>query len=434
MECYERVGRLLCPKCGTDGSLGAIRYVETVERWRPVLEVKDGRVWIDGADEIVKGSERDPYLQCLAETAAGDPCGHRWPVRSWLRQNIATADPNIGPITLDAEGNAVRRIPGTEEAPTSQPIGEALRAAFRPITEAAERGQRITGISTGFETLDAETSGLQVGDLTIVAAHRGMGLTSFALSLATNVAAPCPVPAFDDDAGDRREPFGVCVFSLDVPRDHLALRMACAKCRVDLRKVRGGFLQPDDWRRLTEAASFIAGLPVWIDAPGALDLDGLRAKARGVQVECARASTPDVPEPRLGLIVIDALQLMTAGASPGRDTDLGELVRGLKQVAQELSVHVLALLQLRDAERARPRRPRLADLHQLGVSDADADAVVFLHRDAHTNAAAESCIAEVILAKQRRGPRGQVALRFTPSCGRFDNLVADSDSDLAGPR
>ncbi len=160
---------------------------------------------------------------------------------------------------IDGCEQDIYQLARTAQSTSVQPLNQVLRAAFQQITAAAERGDRITGISTGYDKLDGKTAGLHAGDLMIIAARPGMGKTSFVLNLGVNVASPrtvsMPGPGEEGHGIERQEPgFGVCVFSLEMPREQLAVRLVCAEGRVDVGKVRQGFLQPDDWRRLTEAA------------------------------------------------------------------------------------------------------------------------------------------------------------------------------------
>jgi replicative DNA helicase len=279
---------------------------------------------------------------------------------------------------IDGAEQDIYQLARTSQTSSVQPINQVLRAAFQQITAAAERGDRITGISTGYEKLDAKTAGLHAGDLMIVAARPGMGKTSFVLNLGVNVASPRTVnvagPDEHDGGAPRQEPgFGVCVFSLEMPREQLAVRMVCAEGRVDVGKVRQGFLQPDDWRRLTEAASYLSSLPVWIDDTSALGILELRAKVRRIQAEYNREATNTSPERKVGLVVVDYLQLMKGreGVS-SREQEISEISRGLKQLAKELSVPVIALSQLNrsvETRTTKDKRPQLSDLRECVTGD-----------------------------------------------------------------
>lgn len=342
---------------------------------------------------------------------------------------------------IDGAEQDIYQLARTAQTSSVQPINQVLRAAFQQITAAAERGDRITGISTGYEKLDAKTAGLHGGDLMIIAARPGMGKTSFVLNLGVNVASPRTVAvAGPNDPGggvERQEPgFGVCVFSLEMPREQLAVRMVCSEGRVDVGKVRQGFLQPDDWRRLTEAASYLSSLPIWIDDTSALGILELRAKVRRIQAEYNREATATTPERKIGLVVVDYIQLMKGRAGVNsREQEISEMSRGMKQLAKELGVPVVALSQLNRAVETRntkDKRPQLSDLRESGALEQDADTIIFIYRDDYYNpeTSDRKGLAELIIAKQRNGPTGKVLTRFTNSCTRFDNLAVGDYPDL----
>ncbi|KYG06007.1 replicative DNA helicase [Sorangium cellulosum] len=370
----------------------------------------------------------------------------KWRVRQLIAtcQRVAAegyGDVGVVQQFIDGAEQAVYQLARTPQGTSTQPIAQVLKAAFEQITAAAERGDRITGISTGFEKLDAKTAGLHDGDLSIVAARPGMGKTSFVLNLAVNVASPRTVSSpGPDQAGhgiERHEPgFGAAVFSLEMPREQLATRMVCSEGRVDVGKLRQGFLQPDDWRRLTEAASFLSTLPIWIDDTPAISLLELRAKVRRIQAEYDRPPSDGNSGRRVGLVVIDYLQLMKGrdGVS-SREQEISEISRGLKQLAKELKVAVIALSQLNRAVETRTtkdKRPQLSDLRESGAIEQDADNIIFIYRDEYYNAETTNHkgIAELIVAKQRNGPTGKVLTRFTSSCTRFDNLAPGDYPDM----
>jgi replicative DNA helicase len=335
---------------------------------------------------------------------------------------------------IDGAEQAVYELARTAQKTTAQPINHVLRAAFQQITAAAERGDRITGISTGYERIDAMTSGLHPGELIIVAARPGMGKTSFVMNIAANVAAPrtvvIPGPNEHGSGIERQEPgFGVIVFSLEMPREQLAVRMVCSEGRVDVGKVRQGHLQPDDWRKLTDAASWLSTVPIWLDDTPAISLLEVRAKVRRIQAEYDREATPTSAERKVGLVIIDYLQLMKGrDGVQSREQEISEISRGLKQLSKELSVPVIALSQLNrsvETRTTKDKRPQLSDLRESGAIEQDADMIMFIYRDEYYNPETTDAkgIAEIIIAKQRNGPTGKVKTRFTASCTRFDNLA-----------
>ncbi|EYF04239.1 replicative DNA helicase [Chondromyces apiculatus] len=387
------------------------------------------------------------YLATLADAtpAVSHVAAHaRVVYEKWrLRQLIATCQRvsaegygDVGEVQafIDGAEQSIYHLARTPQGTSTQPIAMALRAAFEQITAAAERGDRITGISTGYEKLDAKTAGLHDGDLMIVAARPGMGKTSFVLNLAVNVASPrsmtMPGPGEDGHGVERQAPgFGVAVFSLEMPREQLATRMVCSEGRVDVGKVRQGFLQPEDWRRLTESASYLSTLPIWIDDTSALGLLELRAKVRRIQAEYNQEPSPGNPGRRVGLVVVDYLQLMKGreGVS-SREQEISEISRGLKQLAKELRVPVIALSQLNrsvETRTTKDKRPQLSDLRESGAIEQDADTIIFIYRDEYYNAETTNAkgIAELIISKQRNGPTGKVLVRFASSYTRFDNLA-----------
>jgi replicative DNA helicase len=345
---------------------------------------------------------------------------------------------------IDGAEQAIYELARTPESSAAQPIRDAITAAFTQITEATKRGDKITGVSTGFAKLDEKTAGLHDGDLLIVAARPGMGKTSWVLNLAVNVASPrtisMPGPADRGYGRTEREVpgFGVAIFTLEMPREQIATRMVCCEGRVDVGKVRSGHLSQDDRRHLTEAASYLSMLPIWVDDTPAIGLLELRAKVRRLKAEFDRPATETEPERKMGCVVIDYLQLMSG--RPGvasREQEISEISRGLKQLAKELRVPVIALSQLNRAVETRPgkdKRPQLSDLRESGAIEQDADAILFIYRDEYYNpeSTERRGIAELILAKQRNGPTGKVLVKFTSSCTRFDNLQPGDYDALLG--
>ena len=254
--------------------------------------------------------------------------------------------------------------------------------------------------------------------------------TSFVLNIATNVGSPRTVtmPATQERPEQEvlQPGFGVVVFSLEMPREQLATRMVCSEGRVDLGKLRQGHLHADDWRKLTEAASYLSTLPVWIDDTPAMDLIRVRSKVRLIQSQYNREATDTQPARRVGLVVIDYLQLMKGReGAVSREQEISEISRGLKALAKELKVPVVALSQLNRAveTRGKDKRPQMSDLRESGAIEQDADTIIFIYRDSYYSPDSDmKGIAELIIAKQRNGATGKVKVRFTDSYIRFDNL------------
>jgi len=265
----------------------------------------------------------------------------------------------------------------------------------------------VTGTPTGYTRLDQMTSGLQPGDLIIVAGRPSMGKTAFALNIAEHLGLVEQLP--------------VAVFSMEMSGTQLVMRMIGSVARVDQLKVRTGRIADDEWPRLTEAWGRLNEAPLYIDETPALNALELRARARRLHRQ--------VGGPGLGLIVIDYLQLMSAsGQGENRATEISEISRSLKALAKELSVPVIALSQLNRSLEQRPnKRPVMSDLRESGAIEQDADVILFIYRDEVYNPdSPDKGVAEIIIGKQRNGPIGMVKMTFLGQFTRFENY-ADPD-------
>ena len=287
-----------------------------------------------------------------------------------------------------------------------RPISEVVRGAIEQISAAFDAEGHITGIGTGFRDLDAKTHGLQRGDLVIIAARPAMGKTSFVLNLAANAAL--------------KHEASVAVFSLEMPAEQLASRLLASEARIDLGRLRGGYLSDDDWPKLTRAADEITQARIFID-----DTPGITPAA--VRAKCRRLSRRH----GLDLVIIDYLQLMNGGTrTQSREQEISYISRSLKGLAKDLSAPVVALSQLnRGPESRTDHRPLLSDLRESGAIEQDADIVGFLYREEVYKKDLEDSqrgIAEFILAKHRNGPIGVVKLKFWHAYTRFDNLARDA--------
>ena len=264
----------------------------------------------------------------------------------------------------------------------------------------------ITGIPSGYVDLDRMTSGLQQGDLIIVAGRPSMGKTAFSLNIAEHLGLVEGLP--------------VAIFSMEMSGTQLVMRMIGSVAKVDQLKVRTGRIADDEWPRLTHAWARLNEAPLFIDETPALNALELRARARRLHRQ--------VGGPGLGLIVIDYLQLMSAtGQGENRATEISEISRSLKALAKELSVPVIALSQLNRSLEQRPnKRPVMSDLRESGAIEQDADLILFIYRDEVYNAESpDKGIAEIIVGKQRNGPTGTIKLTFQGQFTRFENY-ADS--------
>lgn len=329
---------------------------------------------------------------------------------------------------IDGAEQAIYNIARTSSKQSVEKLIEVMKKSFARLNDAVARGGAITGISTGFDRYDRQTAGLHEGDLSILAARPGMGKTSFVLNLAANIAKPRHNELANDPNNRWDTPgVGVVVFSLEMPREQLANRLICAEAKVDVSKMRTGNLGASDWNKLTMAASTLGALPLWIDDSPGLSLLELRAKVRRLQSEYDTFDENGKKIRKLGCVIIDYLQLMKGrDGVNSREQEISEISRGLKGLAKELELPVIALSQLNRAVETRSeksKRPLISDLRESGAIEQDADNIIFIYRDDYYNPdTPEPNIAELIIAKQRNGPTGTIKVRFDKQWTRFDNL------------
>lgn len=280
-------------------------------------------------------------------------------------------------------------------------LSDIIKGSFAQIEKMFDKPGIVTGLETGFTELDQMTSGLQPSDLIIIAGRPSMGKTSFALDIARFAALKRQVP--------------VAIFSLEMSKEQLAMRMMCSEARVSSVKLRTGFLASEDWPNLTAAAGLLSEAPIFIDDSAQLSSLDIRARARRLMAEHS-----------IGLIIVDYLQLMSSRSkTESRQLEISEISRGLKNLAKELNVPVLALSQLSRALEARQdKKPLLSDLRESGSIEQDADVVAFIYRDEVYNENSEDAgKAEILIRKQRNGPIGDIKLAFLKEFTRFENLA-----------
>lgn len=280
-------------------------------------------------------------------------------------------------------------------------IRELLTEGFEQIEKLYEKKAHVTGLPSGFTDLDDLTSGFQPSDLIVVAARPSMGKTSLTLSIVQHVGLSEKVP--------------VAVFSLEMSRNQLAQRMMCSEARVDAQSLRSGNLREEDWPKLSNAVGRLADAPIFIDDTAHITIMELRAKARRLMAR-----------EKLGLIIVDYLQLMQGGNRlENRQQEISEISRALKILGRELNVPVIAVSQLSRAVEARTdKRPLLADLRESGAIEQDADLVLFIYRDEYYQRDSEDKgIAEISISKHRNGPTGVVKLAFLEHYTKFANLA-----------
>jgi replicative DNA helicase len=282
-------------------------------------------------------------------------------------------------------------------------IEALLKESFERITHLYEAGVDVTGVPCGFRDLDRLTSGLQPGNLIILAARPSMGKSALALCIAANLGVRQGTP--------------VALFTLEMSKAEVTQRLMCSEAKVESNRLRSGKLAPDDWPRLTSACDKLMKAPIWVDDTGSITMMELRSKARRLKSR----------EPALGLIIVDYLQLMTSGANAeNRVQEVSQISRNLKVLARDLDVPILALSQLSRAVEARTdKRPLLSDLRESGSIEQDADLVFFVYRDEYYNPedSESQGLAEVILAKHRNGPTDAVKLSFLKRYAKFADLA-----------
>jgi replicative DNA helicase len=338
--------------------------------------------------------------------------------RSILRKLVSASD-EIATAAFNTQGKPVDKILDEAEQKIFN-IGEEgsrMKQGFQAmdslvvqlldrVQEMADNPNDITGVPTGFYDLDRLTSGFQAGDMIVLAARPSMGKTALAINIAEHVALHEGLP--------------VAVFSMEMGASQLAVRIVGSIGRIDQMHLRTGKLTDDEWPRLTEAIEKLRNVSLHIDETPGLTVSELRANARRLARQCGG---------KLGLIVVDYLQLMSVSSSmseENRATAVGEISRGLKMLAKELGCPVMALSQLsRGVESRTDKRPMMSDLRESGAIEQDADVIMFIYRDDYYNKdSKEPGVAEIIISKQRNGPTGTVKLAFIKPLTKFESLAS----------
>jgi replicative DNA helicase len=344
--------------------------------------------------------------------------------RAILRFLVSVSD-QIATQALNPAGKETRQILDEAESQIFQ-IGEqgARRSAgFQNFPDVLARvvervddlyqnpnPSDVTGVPSGFFDLDQKTAGMHAGDLLIIAGRPSMGKTSLALNIAEYVAITERLP--------------VAIFSMEMGAEQLAMRVLCSVGRLDAQRVRTGRLNEDDWGRLTQAMALTKEAQIHIDETPALNPLELRSRARRLSRQYGK----------LGLIVVDYLQLMSASSTgENRTTEISEITRSLKGLAKELGCPVLALSQLnRTVEQRTDKRPVMSDLRESGAIEQDADLILFIYRDeVYRPDTPDKGVAEIIIAKQRNGPIGTVRLTFLGQFTKFENFAAPAPTGFS---
>ncbi|MDE0043568.1 MAG: replicative DNA helicase [Candidatus Poribacteria bacterium] len=331
----------------------------------------------------------------------------------WMRRQLLQASATIREIAQDGEKELVDVLDESQEEIFRLnslnvnrgfiPLGSLINQSLKDIEELYHKKEQYVGIPSGFTDLDILTSGLQRGDLIIIAARPSMGKTTLVLNIAQNIALEQELP--------------VAVFSLEMPARQVAMRMLAAEAQIDFAKLRIGNITDQNWSNLTQGATTLmeAGSRISIHEARGITIQTVRAEARRLKSQ----------QENLAVIIVDYLQLLRGtGQYTGREQEIAEISRALKALAWELDVPIIACSQLnRELERRPDKRPQLADLRESGAIEQDADLVVFLHRDDYYDEQSEAAgMADLIIRKQRNGATGTVQLEFIKEQMRFANL------------
>ncbi|PLX49066.1 MAG: replicative DNA helicase [Desulfobulbaceae bacterium] len=302
---------------------------------------------------------------------------------------------------LDDVETTVFEISSSKSGSKFESLNAIIKGTFDKVTQLAERKEMITGVPTGYDLFDRLTAGLQPSDLIIMAGRPSMGKTALAMNMVQHAAMRYKVP--------------VGVFSLEMSKHQLAMRLLCSVGRVDSNDLRTGHIKEQDWPKLTRATGELSTAPIFIDDTAAISVLEMRAKARRLKIEHD-----------IGLVVVDYLQLMK-GRGDSREQEISEISRSLKAMAKELDIPVIALSQLNRSLESRPnKRPQLSDLRESGAIEQDADVICFIYRDEVYNKSEDNPkkgLAELIIGKQRNGATGTVELAFIGQYTTFENLA-----------
>ncbi len=310
---------------------------------------------------------------------------------------------------VDEAEQAIFEIARSKSDKSFVPLKSIVPEAFKTVEMLFGRKEQITGVPTGFPELDKMTAGFQPSDLIILAGRPSMGKTAFAMNIAQNAA------IFQNT--------GIAVFSLEMSKEQLTMRLLCSTGLVDSQRVRTGRLHDDDWPKLSRAVGMLTEAPIYIDDTPAISVLEMRAKVRRLAAQYP-----------LGMIIVDYLQLMRGrNSTENRTQEISEISRSLKAMAKELKVPVVALSQLNRSLESRPdKRPMMSDLRESGAIEQDADVICFIYRDEVYNKAEDNPskgIAEIIIGKQRNGPTGTVKLTFIKEHTMFENLSPFDEPD-----
>src|SRR5262245_40528326 len=394
---------------GLDSAQRTVDHLTLAEelKTRGQLASVGGPAYLMGLDQVVPvAANAGQYAEIVRDQAV------RRRLAQVGKEITDLASQEVGELAalLDDAERGVFVIADKRREGELRPVRELMERTLDLLDKMKMSSSGVTGISTGYIDLDQQLTGLHAGELIILAARPGVGKTSLAINIATNIAL------------DKAEPRAVGIFSLEMPSDQLLMRLLASSARVDMKKLRGGRLTPHDEEKFQEIAGQLYNAPLYIDDTGALSPFDLRAKARRLKQK----------DPSLGLLVVDYLQLMhQRGRVESRQLEVSEISRALKQLAKELEVPILALSQLnRKVEERKGGKPMLSDLRESGAIEQDADVVLFIHRETGEGGDGEggggevrqgAVPVELIVAKQRNGPTGSIDLIFLSEYTKFES-------------
>lgn len=371
---------------GTLDGIGGVQYLMKINRDVPTAA---------NVQEYIRIVREKSTLRKLIEASRS------------IMKDCYTQNRELSEVLTNAEKAIFDIVMNRQGGEELKPLGDALEIAYQKIEELAKLKGKLAGVPTGFIDLDSMLTGLHPGELIIVGARPAMGKTSFAMNIAEHAALNA----------DKT----VAVFTLEMPREQIALRMLCSDARVDMQKVRKGILHDSDWMSLAKSLGPLSASPMYIDDTAAISPTQLRSRCRRLMMDTGK----------LDLVVIDYLGLMHSdGRAESRNMEVSEISRALKAIALELKIPIVACAQLSRANKDRiDKRPMLSDLRDSGSIEQDADVVMFLHREEYYNKETEDKnIGEVIVSKQRSGPLGTVKLAWLSEFTTFANLARESQS------
>jgi replicative DNA helicase len=373
-----------------------ITAVDALRRSGSLEEVGGALYLRDLVDEVPTPAGAPHYAKIVADAALR----RRLIAASADIMDLAYVGSDDADAIADGAEQRIYDVARREDSEDAAAIGDLVDDAMTELESIQNRESAYTGLPTGFRDLDDLTSGLQPGNLVIIAARPGIGKSSLAMNIARNVAV-------------QHEP--VAMFSLEMSRYEIGMRLLCAEARVPWDRIRNKRVGPDDWTRVVSAGETLHDAPLSIVDAGNVNIVDIRAKARRLKTS----------KQGLSLIIVDYLQLMTSPITRRQDNrqqEVAEISRSLKLLAKELKVPILALSQLnRNPEARADKRPQLSDLRESGSLEQDSDVVMFIHRDDLDPEKKRE--AELIMAKHRNGPTGSIRLSFEPSLTQFRNAA-----------